>query len=739
MVKKKLYTCRYLKTCQVNKMKFSYISNNCLSQVIYFSESREYDSPFIGSLFVNDFDFLKLCKNYNYYISIKPEFSKPKNDSKWCIQNTGPWYKHNEIQIPYPVMFLEDIEIHWIHEKDINVLLEKYHRHIGRFQAENTVPLFMLSISDLCNDHDDCDYAKLIKEFTDIPNSIYLTKHINDLKINKNIFLIKDWLKTDNTRNSSHIYNFHDGCNRERYIKDIINFKTQNIDEKYSIVIPIKINELNSFEIFRDICLYLYNKFLETEYLDTFYIICPEDNINAISKHTKKYHHIPFQFIKEESILHDNMKVISGWHKQQIIKLAVSKYIKTQYYLIIDSDLYLNQPFSYRDMFNDNKIKYSHEPWQTINNKYYSTNSNWWIASCNILNFPIENLHNDNHLMGVTPQTMITNEVISLIDHIKNIYGDDWQHKLCEMKFTEYTLYWLYLIKNEKTNLYTIQGKQLWQHDLDRNILYYQTEQEQYNIVRNSLVIAKTYFSVVQSYLPVNMSIIKDVVYTINKIEYDAIFLVSSTVTPTQLKFFNVQDRFAQTLETIKSIKKYFPNSFCVLIEGSILSTEHKECFDTNFDYILDCSNDNNVIPYVRNIRNIGHGEQKLLEKGIEFLEKNILPYSISKYVFKLGARYILSETFKIENYHQDKYNFYEEFDADGNSLNVYTTGLYSIPSNKLSDFKQILINVHNHLSIDTEMIEQYFYNHIPKEEVHTLKVLGLEGRLNYNGHFFSK
>ena len=48
-------------------MKFSYITNNCLAQVLYFSESREYDSPFIGSIFLNDHQFIKLCHNYNYY------------------------------------------------------------------------------------------------------------------------------------------------------------------------------------------------------------------------------------------------------------------------------------------------------------------------------------------------------------------------------------------------------------------------------------------------------------------------------------------------------------------------------------------------------------------------------------------------------------------------------------------------------------------------------------------------
>ena len=58
------------------------------------------------------------------------------------------------------------------------------------------------------------------------------------------------------------------------------------------------------------------------------------------------------------------------------------------------------------------------------------------------------------------------------------MYGSEWQRIICEMKFTEYTLYWIYLMKNNLIYLYTIEGNQLWKHDLDRNILYYHTEEE---------------------------------------------------------------------------------------------------------------------------------------------------------------------------------------------------------------------------------------------------------------------
>lgn len=719
-------------------MQYSYITNNCLAQAIYFSEAREYDSPFIGSIFLNDYQYVKLCKNYEYYISLNPVFGEPKKDSIWANQNNGAWYKHIEIQPTYPVMFLDDIEIHWIHENNINLLLEKYNRRIQRYRDSKSVPLFMLSFSDLCNDHSKYNYKKLIDDFTSIENSLYLTKYKEDINNRQNVFLIKDWIETTNERNDSHIYNFHSKSQRDKYFKSIIKNKLNNIDLKYSIIMPLKINKSNSFRIFTEISLPLYNKFLETEYLDSFYIICPAIDIKILSKYTDKYPHIPFKFIKEDYIIHENITEINGWLKQQIIKIAIASIITTQYYLIVDSDMYLNQTLRYEDLFQDGKVKYSYEPYQELNNKYYSTNSEWWKNSSKIVDYPLNKLFEDKYLMGVTPQVFITDKVKQIIKYLIFKYGQDWQKIICEMKFTEYTLYWLFMLQNNQTNLYTIDGYPLWNHDLERNILYYHTEEEQKIISKKSILENKSYFSVIQSYLPSNIDAMKNTIFSHIKPTYDSIFLVSSCLKPTIIKFFSVEERFLQTLDTIKSIKKNFPNSFCLLIEGSILNEKHKNKLSEYYDYILEFGNNESILPYIK-AENIGHGEQKLLEKGIEYLQSYILPYYSTEYIFKLGARYYLSNKFNIKNYDKNKYNFYEEFNNNGESLQVYTTGLYSIPINKLEEFKVILQNVHNHLSIDTNMIEKYFYEHIPKESVNILKELGLEGRLNYNGNFFSK
>jgi hypothetical protein len=502
--------------------------------------------------------------------------------------------------------------------------------------------------------------------------------------------------------------------------------------EKYTVIMPLKINNLNSFKIFTEISLPLYNKYLEINNLECFYIISPINDIETIRKYTDLYTSIPFSFIDENTLLDKNVFDIEGWYKQQIIKLMVANVIQTKYYLVLDSDLYLNQLLRYEDLFYNNKLKYSQQPWQTVNDKYYSTNSNWWISSCNILNYPVENLYDQKYLMGVTPQILITENVKNLINHLKELYCSEWQKRICEMKFTEYTLYWIYLMKNNLTELYSIDGKQLWKHDLDRNILYYHTEEEVITIVNRSINDKDTYFSVIQSYLPVNIDMIKNILL---KNTYKAIFLLASMTCPNRYQAFSREERVQQTIETVNNIRKYIPNSFCILVEGTVLTDEERCKYKQNYDHILELGNDKSILPYINHNSNIGHGEMKLLERGIDFILQNNI---FADYVFKLTPRYKLTDKFNLNNYKKDKYCFREHYDESINSK-VFTTGLYSIPVNELNNYRNILIKGQNILSVNCHMVEKLYVEMIASEKIFLIEDLGLEGMLSYNKFYFNK
>lgn len=187
---------------------FTFISNTCRAIHVFGNFNAEYNNPFIGSLFVNDLQYLKFCQNFDYYITVKPRFDLPNQNSTWAIQNNGVWYKNPVIKIPYPVMYLDDIEIHWIHEDNIETILDKYNRRLAR--CKNTIPIFILSCSEFLNDHNNSDREYIIKEFVKLENGFFISRNKDELQLSSNIMLYEPWIGTTDERNSSHVYAFHE-------------------------------------------------------------------------------------------------------------------------------------------------------------------------------------------------------------------------------------------------------------------------------------------------------------------------------------------------------------------------------------------------------------------------------------------------------------------------------------------------------------------------------------------------
>jgi uncharacterized protein (DUF1919 family) len=145
--------------------KYTFISNNCIGSQLYGKINREYDNPFMGSYFQSDYQFLKFCKNYYYYISCEPVFKEPILP----FDTEGPVKPGT-----FPNMFLDDIEINWIHETDEKECIEKYNRRIKR--GINKTPFFIWGDSLLHQEHTTEKRLKLIEDFENINNTFYIRK-----------------------------------------------------------------------------------------------------------------------------------------------------------------------------------------------------------------------------------------------------------------------------------------------------------------------------------------------------------------------------------------------------------------------------------------------------------------------------------------------------------------------------------------------------------------------------------
>jgi hypothetical protein len=256
----------------------------------------------------------------------------------------------------------------------------------------------------------------------------------------------------------------------------------------YTIFIPTK-GEGDTFELFVNVAMNLYEQYLNKNDIFEFIICCPEENIDYVKFKLNKFN-FPFVYFTDSSFCKND----NSWIKQQIIKLDICNYIKTKYYLILDDDMYLTKKLSIDDFFDKNgNIYYSFESWSD-DSIHFANNTNWLSSSCEWLNYDKFDLKQSTKLMGVTPQLFITRIVHQLL----HVLGKNWKN---EFKGSEYSLYWIYLLQTLRTHYYTPDNR-FFAMDHEYQVLVPNlSNQELENIINNSFNSKKYYFLVIQSWL----------------------------------------------------------------------------------------------------------------------------------------------------------------------------------------------------------------------------------------------
>jgi hypothetical protein len=195
-----------------------------------------------------------------------------------------------------------------------------------------------------------------------------------------------------------------------------------------------------------------------------------------------------------------------NWYYQQILKLKIANFIKTKYYLILDIDMYLIKPLCFDDMFYENKIIYTHEKFPHNNPPGY-TNTSWWENSAKLLNYNVEKLFDRNDLMGVTPQLLLTCVVKDILLLMESKYGVNWEITLIDKSFTEFTLYWIFLIQNNMEQYYTTNGFPLLDVDEEHTVLHPNSNETIIRVTNQALSSRKYHFFLVQNWLKIDLSV----------------------------------------------------------------------------------------------------------------------------------------------------------------------------------------------------------------------------------------
>lgn len=213
---------------------------------------------------------------------------------------------------------------------------------------------------------------------------------------------------------------------------------------KITIAIPV-----SEKDVYRLECVLLpsINVFFDKNFLHELILIHMPSAKSKCEGLQVKFPHLKIRCIDENEISSEPVNVRwrrRGWHYQQILKLGIAKFVTTEKYLLMDADCFA--------------IKNITEDVLTPNGKnlitfksYYGYMGRWVRESSWLLK-----KSKVSPMMGITPQIIDTNIVLEMLDYLETEYDASWNKILSHNKFTEYTLYWIYLShKYESTDLYT--------------------------------------------------------------------------------------------------------------------------------------------------------------------------------------------------------------------------------------------------------------------------------------------
>ncbi|MEM8829276.1 MAG: DUF6492 family protein [Cyanobacteria bacterium P01_G01_bin.19] len=139
---------------------------------------------------------------------------------------------------------------------------------------------------------------------------------------------------------------------------------------------------------------------------------------------------------------------VRGWLIQQLIKLAIAKYIKEEVLIFADSDVFFIRPFDFRQYISeDGEIRFFREPDVVLENNRHLPR--WYYDASDLLaidapQFPVANY------MGQLVFWKKKN-VLKLHQYLEKIHQKRWIEVLCnQWNFSEYILYGVFVEKNLK-------------------------------------------------------------------------------------------------------------------------------------------------------------------------------------------------------------------------------------------------------------------------------------------------
>ena len=142
----------------------------------------------------------------------------------------------------------------------------------------------------------------------------------------------------------------------------------------------------------------------------------------------------------------------STWFSQQRVKIEISKFITSKYYVVLDSKTHFIRKIDRDYFFNNDKPRLYFNIVNPEMLAYYTNCFDYFKISC-----PNEvKMAKFKKIQTITPFLFITNECLNLINYIEQKeqipFGDFFIH---QQKYTEFFLYYAFLTFTKKRGLYS--------------------------------------------------------------------------------------------------------------------------------------------------------------------------------------------------------------------------------------------------------------------------------------------
>lgn len=200
---------------------------------------------------------------------------------------------------------------------------------------------------------------------------------------------------------------------------------------------------------------------------EEFIIVCPGKDVDYIKDMFDNQQHHPdnhLRFVTDEEILPTTE---NSWFKQQVLKIWVSKYVKSDFYIIFDADIICVNDLTYESLIINGKA--CTEILLTSNDDS-TQNTAWYLNSARFLSYDPHNNHSvaNPQAMNVTPNIFSRHVAVTLIQYLTfiKVPPTELVVLLRQRNITEFGLYWAWAQKTGLVNQYHTSGKLHHKHSV---------------------------------------------------------------------------------------------------------------------------------------------------------------------------------------------------------------------------------------------------------------------------------